>query len=135
MAKSIPKPGYRLEWEDKFILIASEAKGVEASHVVGLIQGMQLGTDGALFLSQYLLNEQAVVPVVLCYGNFFHIFGIYLFGDNFPVITALSNPISYLDCEGRLDLARWTVVLVAFARETINLLQQIIFDKLRQLIR
>ena len=123
MASNSSKPEYRLEWEDKFILIASKAKSVEASHVVGLIQGMQLGTDGALFLSQFLPTEQVVVPVILCYGNFFHIFGVYLFGDNFPVITALSNPISYLDYEGRLDLARWTVVLTAFAQETIHLLQ------------
>jgi hypothetical protein len=121
MASSASKPEGRIEWDD-FVLIATEAKGVNDSQYQALIQGMQVGGDSAVQLWQSgLSTEQAVVPVILSYSDCLLVFAVYLLPRCFPVIVQLSPPLSYLSLEGRLDLARWCLVLATFAVETMEL--------------
>lgn len=117
------KPEPRICWNQR-VLIASEAKGIECSQYPGLVQGFQVGGDSAIYLNSFIAIEDSVVPVILAYGHFFQIFGVYLLPTNFPVMVELSEPISYLTLTGRLILSRWAVVLNSFFYDTIQLLDQ-----------
>lgn len=118
-SRSHPEPF--IEWNNH-ILIASEAKGIESSQYPALVQGFQIGGDGAIELRRSLSLRDSVVPVILCFGTFLQIFAVYLLPENFPVMIELSEPISYLTRTGRLSLARWVVVLNSFYLKTITLL-------------
>ena len=134
LAKQRSKPEHRIEWKD-FVLMGSEAKGVEHSVYEALIQGMELGGDAAVHMWRCgLSTELAVVPVVLSIGDCFCIYAVYLIPDCYPVIVQLSPPLSYLTLEGRCCIARWGIVLAQFAVETTQhlMLQANVRDKIQQ---
>jgi hypothetical protein len=121
LASSSSKSEYRIQ-KGQMIIVASEAKGVEDSIYEALAQGFQLGADSAVHLWRNfgMHYKDCVVPVVLCYGDCFHICAVYLLPECYPVIVQLSSPICYLTIEGRLCAVRWATVLSQFAKETIK---------------
>lgn len=123
LAKQSSNPEHRIQWGD-YVIIASEAKGVEHSAYEALIQGMELGGDSAVHMWRCgLSTELAVVPVVLSCSHCFCISAVYLIPDCYPVIVELSPALSYLTLEGRCCIARWGIVLAQFAVETVGILK------------
>jgi hypothetical protein len=121
LASQKSRPEHRLEWKD-FILMGSEAKGVEKSQYDALVQGFQLGGDGAFKLRTRLSIENCVVPIVLSFSDSFQIFAVYLIPEMIPAIVTLSAPLTYLSPEGRSSIARWMLSLRDFTTQTLELL-------------
>lgn len=114
---------HRVQWEN-FILIASEAKGVQDSEYAALIQGLQIGADSAIYMWRCGLPVcEAVVPVILSFSDCFCICAVYLIPDCYPVIVRLSPPLCFITLAGRCALARWACALADFAKETVRLLR------------
>jgi hypothetical protein len=123
LAKNSSKPEHRIQWGD-YVIIASEAKGVEHSAYQALIQGLELGGDAAVNMwRRGLSTELAVVPVVLSFSHSLCICAVYLIPDCYPVIVELSPALSYLTLEGRCCIARWGIVLAQFAVQTVGILK------------
>lgn len=123
LAKQSSRPEHRIQWGD-YVIIASEAKGVEHSAHQAMIQAMELGGDAAVNMwRRGLSTDLAVVPVVLSYSSTLCICAVYLIPECYPVIVELSHPLSYLTLEGRCCIARWGIVLAQFAVQTIDMLK------------
>ena len=123
LAKQSSQPEHRIQWGD-YVIIASEAKGVEHSAYQALIQGLELGGDAAVNMWRCgLSTDLAVVPVVLSFSHSLCICAVYLIPDCYPVIVELSPALSYLTLEGRCCIARWGIVLAQFAVQTVDILK------------
>lgn len=104
------------------IIIASEAKGVDKSEFVSLMQCLQVCADGALQLFQKGLREgDCVVPGVICFGESLRIVAVYFTPTTFPVLAYLSDLLSISTWEGRSKLSCWAIALSQFGLETIDL--------------
>lgn len=94
------------------VLLVSEAKGIESSETVAMMQCLQASNDGALNLySKGLLPEECIVPGILCCGEALTIVAVYFAPITFPVITYLSGSLHICNCEDRIILSRWGVAL------------------------
>jgi hypothetical protein len=125
IAKQSSKPEYRIGWGD-YVLIGSEAKGVEHSQYGGLVQGFEVAGDSAVHMWRCGLSaEHAVVPVIFTYSDCFRISAMYLIPECYPVLVHLSPAMTFLTLAGRCQMARWGIVLAQFAVSTISLLQDI----------
>lgn len=105
--------------QTRCVVIGSEAKGVEHSHLESLPQVLQLCGDSALFLRRRgLAIDECVVPGIVVVGETFQIVGVYLMPAHFPVLVNVSPPISLTET---LMLAVWAEALAMFACETLSL--------------
>jgi hypothetical protein len=108
----------------KSVILASEAKGVESSDAVAMMQCVQACSDGALNLfSKGLTSADCVVPGVICCGETFSIVAAYFVPTSFPVLVYLSSALHICNCDDRVTLSRWCVALYHFGLETIDLLK------------
>ena len=104
------------------VLLASKAKGVEASNIAAGMQCFQICADAAIELYRKGLNpEDCVVPGVIICGEVCQIVGVYLVGSTFPVMVNISSLISTAHVE---VLSRWVGVLKESISDTVTLLQQ-----------
>jgi hypothetical protein len=120
-ASSDSKPGWAVV-RDRSVLLASIAKGVEASNIAAGLQCFQICADAAIELYRKgLKREDCVVPGVIFCGEEFQIVGVYLVGSTFPVMVNISSLISITHVE---VLSRWVGVLKEAISDTVTLLQQ-----------
>lgn len=118
------KSEYCLTYNDT-ILLASEAKGREASNFECFSQGFQAGADSAInMVKRYgKCIDDAAIPVVICFGSdCFQILGVYLIPESFPCVTELSRILSINASEDVDELLQWIVVLRLFINETIKII-------------
>jgi len=88
------RPGPVLVWE-AWVLIASEAKGTNASIFPALPQACQIAGDAALMLAAAGLNiEECAVPGILLTGDSVQFYGAFLLQGQFPCFALLSPPLS-----------------------------------------
>ena len=120
-ASSDSKPGWAVV-RDRSVLLASVAKGVEASNIAAGLQCFQICADAAIALYRKGLKpEDCVVPGVIFCGEECQIVGVYLVGSTFPVMVNISSLISITNEE---VLSRWVGVLKEAISDTVTLLQQ-----------
>lgn len=104
------------------VLLASIAKGVEASNIAAGLQCFQICADAAIELYRKgLKREDCVIPGVIFCGEEFQIVGVYLVCSTFPVMVNISSLISITHVE---VLSRWVGVLKEAISDTVTLLQQ-----------
>lgn len=105
------------------ILCGGEAKGVDDSEYVALMQCIQVCADAALNLYRHGCDSQdCVVPGVICYGETIRLISVYFIPPTFPVVTYLTPPLQLCNVRDRRTLARWISVLGQFCTQTIQLL-------------
>jgi len=107
-----------------WVLVASEANGVDASAFVGLAQGCQCAGDGALLLRKAgLAVENCVVPGVLIYADCLQFYAAFLLPDHYPGFCFLSSPIVFGSRQGRSEIAAWLLALRQHTTAMVELLK------------
>lgn len=125
-ASNSSPPEYRVNLSPNFVLLGSEAKGVEASCIAALPQCFLGCADSALWMTKHGLSpDDCVVPGVICYGECLQIVAVYLVPPSFPVIVYLSPALPYWTTHGRSTLSTWAARLSIFLKESITLLDAV----------
>jgi hypothetical protein len=101
-------------------VVASEAKGWQASVYDAHAQAFQASGDGALLLHDSgLETDDCVVFGIVVAGGAVQIVATHLLPSNFPSFSAISPPLSYIDPADRPTLVRYLCALGDAARASL----------------
>jgi len=96
-------------------LVASDVKGLYASHSLGFSQAIQMAADCALHLCdshEDIFNQSnVVVPFILCAWEGFQFVCVYLMPTRYPCAVLLSGALNLGVPSERQQLARWVIAL------------------------
>ena len=122
MCKNV-KSVYHIDYNN-WVVFTSEAKGVEDSQYVCLIQALEIAADSSLYLSRStkLSYELCSTPGIIVCGDKIQFYGVYLVQD-FPVIVYLTPPLSYINVEDRLMISRAILACVQYIIDTTGFIQ------------
>ena len=124
---STVKTEYRVEFNNssfRYVLMASEAKGVDASHFNCMMQALEAASDASVYMRQKssLPSKDCATPGILVYSDVIQFYGVYLV-DDFPVTVLLSRPLCYTDVVDRRAIARGIFACAKYVAKTVDLLQ------------
>ena len=117
-------------------LITSEAKAVTDSCSVTFAQAIQVASDCALQTFNYMqandksvTYEDVVVPFVVAASDTVQFGVVYLIQDNFPNSCLLSEEISLLNPDGRVEISRWLFALSKLVHHYLGLFPSLLSKK------
>eukprot|EP01006_Ploeotia_vitrea_P053213 TRINITY_DN67767_c0_g1_i11.p1 TRINITY_DN67767_c0_g1~~TRINITY_DN67767_c0_g1_i11.p1 ORF type:complete len:597 (+),score=-62.83 TRINITY_DN67767_c0_g1_i11:80-1870(+) len=127
MCKSV-KSEYRIQYTTNsqiYILFTSEAKGIDDSHFMCLIQALEIAGDSAIHLSRNIDMDynNCSIPGIIVYGDKVQFYGVYLVDQHFPVVVLLSPPLSYTNVDDRKQIISGILVAVEFIKKSIELIE------------
>jgi hypothetical protein len=117
-------------------LITSEAKAVTDSCSVTFAQAIQVASDCALQTFNYMqandksvTYEDVVVPFVVAASDKVQFGVVYLIQNNFPNSCLLSEEISLLNPDGRVEISRWLFALSKLVHHYLGLFPSLLSKK------
>lgn len=122
-SKSSPHPSIMYRYnEHHFGLIASEAKGFDASMMVGYAQAVALASDFAVDLHYRcdVDSQDIVVPFVLASASRVQFGAVYLVEDCFPVPVLLSDELSVTSTKTLTLIMKWILALSRFIEHAVD---------------
>lgn len=109
-------------------LLATEAKGVDASLLMSFAQAIQMASDCALHLcrsfGQIFNQSNVVVPFILCSWEHFQFGCVYMMPEAYPCAVLLSGVLSVGVSSERRQIARWGVALADHCRRMGELIKR-----------
>jgi hypothetical protein len=118
---SSPEPVLMFAWNDSCAgLIASEAKSISASLFTSMCQAVQMASDCALNMLQYLEPENIVVPYIICSGFSVQFGVVYLMQNSYPCAVTLSEELSLLNAIQVRVINQWIVALSKFCKKMMQ---------------
>ena len=119
--RTSPEPVIMYEWNGFSVgLIASEAKRVDASLYECMCQAVQMASDCALSMLQFLQSEDIVVPYVTSAGFSVQFGAVYLMKESYPCAVTLSEELSVLNMAQVKRINQWIGALSSFCGRMIQ---------------